>query len=83
MERVVYLLGAGFSAPLGIPVMSNFLIKSRDLYRLDQTRYAHFKEVFDTISELSVIETFYSADLLNIEEILSVLEIREYLEVTL
>ena len=80
MDKVVYLLGAGFSAPLGIPVMSNFLTKSRDLYRSDTTRFAHFKEVFDTISELSVIKNFYSTDLFNIEEILSILEMREYLE---
>ena len=32
MERVVYLLGAGFSAPLGLPVMSNFLEKSKYMY---------------------------------------------------
>lgn len=25
MEKVAYILGAGFSAPLGLPVMSNFL----------------------------------------------------------
>ena len=29
MEKVVYLLGAGFSAPLGIPVMGNFLTRSK------------------------------------------------------
>jgi hypothetical protein len=58
MERVVYLLGAGFSAPLGIPVMSNFLTRSKDLYFTDPARFDHFKEVFDTINELSVIKTF-------------------------
>ncbi|WP_175406349.1 hypothetical protein [Bacillus sp. FJAT-27264] len=29
MEKVVYILGAGFSAPLGIPVMSNFIMKAK------------------------------------------------------
>jgi len=76
----VYLLGAGFSAPLGIPVMRNFLMKSRDLYYSDQTKFAHFQEIFNTINELSVIKNFYSSDLFNIEEILSILEMREYLE---
>jgi len=80
MEKVVYLLGAGFSAPLGIPVMRNFLTKSRDLYYSDQAKFAHFQEVFNTINELSVIKNFYSSDLFNIEEILSILEMREYLE---
>jgi hypothetical protein len=31
VEKVVYLLGAGFSAPLGLPVMSNFLIKAKQV----------------------------------------------------
>lgn len=80
MEKVVYLLGAGFSPPLGIPVMRNFLTKSRDLYYSDQVKFAHFQEIFSTINELSVIKNFYSSDLFNIEEILSILEMREYLE---
>ena len=32
MEKITYVLGAGFSAPLGIPVMRDFLTKSKDLY---------------------------------------------------
>ena len=47
MEKVVYLLGAGFSAPIGIPVMRNFLTKSRDLYYSDQSKFAHFQEIFN------------------------------------
>jgi len=80
MEKVVFLLGAGFSAPLGIPVMSNFLTRSKDLYFTHPERFAHFNEVFETINELSVIKNYYFSDLFNIEEILSILEMREYLE---
>ena len=35
MNRVVYVLGAGFSAPLGIPIVRSFLEKSKDLYCAD------------------------------------------------
>lgn len=42
-DKVVYLFGAGFSAPLGLPVMSNFLMKSKDLYVSDPERYRTFK----------------------------------------
>ncbi len=42
-DKVVYLFGAGFSAPLGLPVMSNFLMKSMDLYVSDPERYRTFK----------------------------------------
>ncbi len=80
MERVVYLLGAGFSAPLGLPVMSNFLIKSKDMYQENPDHYKHFKQVFDRIKDMSVCKNYYETDLFNIEEILSILEMGEYLE---
>jgi hypothetical protein len=80
MEKVVYLLGAGFSAPLGLPVMSNFLTKSKDMYYENPNNYPHFQEVFDTIKEMSFIKNYFSTDLFNIEEILSILEMGEYLE---
>jgi len=80
MERIVYLLGAGFSAPLGLPVMSNFRSKSLDMYNSNPAEYAHFKVVFDTIREMSIIKNYYEANLFNIEEILSILEMGEFLE---
>jgi hypothetical protein len=80
MEKVVYLLGAGFSAPFGLPVMSNFLIKSKDMYFTDPDTHKHFKSVFETINEMSVSKNYYEADLFNIEEILSILEMGSQLE---
>jgi hypothetical protein len=80
MDKVVYFLGAGFSAPLGLPVTSNFLVKSKDMFAADPQRYSHFAEVFKTIKELSIIKNYYNADLFNIEEILSILDMGEHLE---
>src|SRR5260370_24320353 len=80
MDKVVYLLGAGFSAPLGLPVVSNFRVKSYELFTRDPTKFAHFQEVFDRINDLSKIKNFYDANLYNIEEILSVLEMEHHLE---
>ena len=57
MENVVYLLGAGFSAPLGLPVMDNFLEKSKDLYQKDPQKYADFLDVFKEIDRLGKIKT--------------------------
>ena len=74
MERIVYLLGAGFSAPLGLPVVRNFLELSKDLYFREEDTYEHFEKVFDTIRDLSVCKNYYTTDLYNIEEILSLLE---------
>jgi len=75
-DEVVYLLGAGYSASLGLPVMSNFLMRSKDISFSDPERFSNFKEVFDTIKELSYSKNYYDADLFNIEEILSILEMR-------
>ncbi|NVK21130.1 MAG: SIR2 family protein [Kangiellaceae bacterium] len=80
MERVTYILGAGFSAPLGLPVMSNFLFKSRDMYFSDKEKYKYFSNVFESISKLSVIKNYYNADLFNIEEILSITEMMSFLD---
>ena len=52
MEKVTYILGAGFSAPLGLPVMQDFLAKSKDLYFSDPRRYRHFERVFDLVRNL-------------------------------
>jgi len=62
MEKVVYLLGAGFSAPLGIPVMSNFLMKSKDVYFANPERFKHFSDVFDMINAMSVSKNYYHTD---------------------
>ncbi|MEM7218884.1 MAG: SIR2 family protein [Pseudomonadota bacterium] len=78
MENVVYILGAGFSAPLGLPVMSNFISKSKDLYFEDKEKYPHFSSVFSTMRELASMKSYYSADLLNIEEVLSIIEMVEF-----
>ncbi|KPD22453.1 SIR2 family protein [Idiomarina abyssalis] len=80
MDKVVYILGAGFSAPLGIPVMRDFLFKSKDLYFSDKDKYSHFSQVFETINKISVTKNYYSSDLFNIEEILSIIEMNVFLD---
>jgi len=80
MDYVIYLLGAGFSAPLGLPVMSNFLESSRDQLAAEPQKYAYFRTIFDKIRDLHFSKSYYSADLSNIEEILSLLEMEAELE---
>src|ERR1017187_4034160 len=80
MNKVVYFLGAGFSAPLGLPVMTNFLIKSKDMYFSDPSRFEHFSIVLKKITEMSVCKNYYETDLFNIEEILSILEMRQQID---
>ncbi len=76
MERVVYIIGAGFSQPFGLPLVSNFLEKAKDIYYHSNNRdkYNHFLKVFESIKEMHIAKTYYDTDLTNIEEILSILE---------
>ncbi len=80
LGHVVYLLGAGFSAPLGLPVMSDFLMRAKDLYFEKQPGVDYFKEIFDTIEDLSGVRKYFEADIHNIEEILSLLEMGDFVE---
>ncbi len=78
-ERVVYVLGAGFSQPLGLPVISDFLEKAQDQYAAHPENFKEFRLVFEEVIRLSRVRRAYLAPLHNIEEILSLLEMRDLL----
>ena len=85
-ENVVYILGAGFSAQFGLPLMNNFLEKSKDMYAIKdevnykiQTNIDFFKNVYSEIDKLRVCKDFYEADMTNIEEILSLFDMGKIL----
>jgi hypothetical protein len=54
--------------------MNNFLFLSKDIYFRDPQKYRDIKIVIDAIQKMSVIKNYYESDLLDIEEVLSVLE---------
>jgi len=78
MENIVYILGAGFSAPLGLPVMRNFLEKSKDMYFSTPIEYHYFESIYQKIQNLYYLKGYIKSDLFNIEEILSILEMGYY-----
>lgn len=80
MDYIVYILGAGFSAPLGIPVMSQFLSRSKDLFASGDARFAYFHAIFERIKQLAIVKNTYDSDQHNIEEILSLLEMQHELK---
>jgi hypothetical protein len=79
VERIVYVLGAGFSAPLGIPVVRDFLLRAKDLYFSDPAKYADFHEIFQTIEGLASVKNYLNADLFDIEEVFSIIEMQRQL----
>jgi hypothetical protein len=81
MEKIVYILGAGFSAPLGLPVMSNFLEKSKDQYFEHPEKYSHFMDIFEReLKQVHIASDHYQTNVFNIEDILSILEFRARLD---
>jgi hypothetical protein len=78
MKNIVYVLGAGFSAYAGLPIMSNFVEKSRDIYFSDSTyeNNTEIKEALNLIKNYSVIKNIMNCNLLNIEELLSIYDMK-------
>jgi hypothetical protein len=76
-EKIVYLLGAGFSVPLGLPMVSNFISLSKDLYWGDRERFESFGPVFDLLHDMARAKNYYSTNLFSIEEVLSILEMED------
>lgn len=72
MKEVIYFLGAGFSAPAGLPVISNFLFQAKNQFARDHERFKHFSRTFEYIDSLAKAKNFLSVDLFNIEEIFSI-----------
>jgi hypothetical protein len=79
MEKITYILGAGFSAPAGLPLMNNFILKAKDIYYSDPVKYEYFLKIFNKVDDLSKIKNVFKADLYNIEEVLSIFETDSFL----
>lgn len=80
-EKIVFILGAGFSKPLGLPLMGNFIEKAQEMYEKEADQLPHFKKVLDFIKDASYTKNFFDSDLTNIEELYSILEMEKYVGV--
>jgi NAD-dependent SIR2 family protein deacetylase len=79
-NRNVYILGAGFSAPAGAPLVNDFLDRSRELYddprsSMDEAERRQFKQVFDFKRSMSLAREKFLIDLDNIEKLFGLAEI--------
>jgi hypothetical protein len=79
--KTVYIIGAGFSRYANLPLMSDFYFKSKDIYfRLQsESDKKSFERVFSYFDEYSKVKNIMDADFLNIEELLSIIEMDSYL----
>lgn len=78
MRNIVYILGAGFSVPAGLPTIKDFLPAAYELHGEHPSEFEYFDKVFKQIDALGHINTYYKTDLNNIEEVLSIIEMRAF-----
>jgi len=78
-KHVVYILGAGFSAPLNIPTIATFLDRAKTLQERDSGTFAYFDEIFETIKVLERAHNFYRTDRTSIEDLLTMLDLKDEL----
>ncbi|MFO0916531.1 MAG: hypothetical protein U0795_26480 [Pirellulales bacterium] len=72
MNHVVYVLGAGFSAPAGLPVIANFFLKARSQLDCSPTDNPLFLDVFKSIDKLWTVLRYIKVNPENIEEVFSI-----------
>lgn len=76
MSNTVFILGAGASCEYGLPLISNFLERSKELY--DRTKASEYKDdykrVFKAIGNLQNVNSKSFINIYNIEEVLSAFE---------
>ena len=80
MIRETYILGAGFSRFATLPLMDDFYYTSKDIFpELDDESKKVFNNVFNYFDHFSRSKNYMNTDLLNIEELLSIIEMDKYL----
>ena len=83
-NRNVYILGAGFSAPAGAPIIRTFLDRSREFYTdptssMDEEERERFFRVFKFKRSMSQAREKFAIDLDDIEKLFGLVEISQRL----
>lgn len=73
-DKNVYLLGAGFSKEIGIPIQDDFLLVAKEVFFKNTSIYKHFEKVFDYQDKLSKMRKFLNYPLLNLEHLFNLIE---------
>lgn len=73
-DKNVYILGAGFSKELGVPLQDEFLLAAREVYFSNPSVYNNFERVFEYQDKLSKMKNYLSYPLLNLEHLFNLIE---------
>ena len=73
-QKIVFFIGAGFSAPFGLPVMSNFMDMAREFEN------EHIDRVRKFVGKYHISRSYLDIDFNNIEQLLSIAYIGALME---
>ena len=77
-DKNVYLLGAGFSKEVGLPLQDDFLLVAKEVYFKNRSQYKHFEKVFEYQDNLSKMRKFLNYPLLNLEHLFNLIEMDNF-----
>lgn len=77
-DKNVYILGAGFSKELGLPLQDDFLLVAKEVFFRDPKRYNYFENVFRYQDKLSKMRKFLNYPLLNLEQLFNLVEMDKF-----
>lgn len=74
IDKNVYILGAGFSKEIGLPLQDDFLLVAKDVFFKNPVLCKHFEKVFEYQDKLSKMRKFLNYPLLNLEHLFNLIE---------
>ena len=77
-DKNVYLLGAGFSKEIGLPLQDDFLLVAKEVFFKNPDLYKHFERVFNYQDKLSKMRQFLNYPLLNLEHLFNLIEMDNF-----
>ncbi len=78
MQQIRYIVGAGFSAPLGLPTRASFLERAKDMLFRHPDRYGHHHSLVKEFDQIAKVGIYCKTDPLDIEEALSIIEMENF-----
>ena len=78
MQQIRYIIGAGFSAPLGLPTRANFLERAKDMIFRHPERYEQHHSLIKEFDQISKVGVYCTTDPLDIEEALAIIEMENF-----
>lgn len=74
IDKNVYLLGAGFSKEVGLPLQDDFLLVAKEVYFNNRKQFNHFQRVFEYQDTLTKMKYYLNYPLLNLEHLFNLIE---------